>query len=265
MSRPVMIIIAIVCGIIGTIGIVTVNKPDTGETVYKDIVVAGKDLKPGSILDESTIAKKRMPEKYIDSLAIPWGERRNLYGQRLVIQALKGTQILWSNLESTLQKDFENRIPKGYRALSINVSRSTGVSGLLQPGSHVDIISMFAQTIEAGNITPTTKIKVLLQDITILAVGKLTTTLASNMTVSRMSGSSSYSTITVAVTLEEAETLIAAEARGKLYCVLRNPKEDPTPVEIREKSLNEALGDTVILRINTNRYEKRKKQPEKLP
>lgn len=259
MSRPVMIIIAIVCGIIGTIGVIGVNKPSASETVYEDVVVAAKDLKIGTILDESAITKKSIPKKYVDPLALSWDKQRELFGQRLMLPVQKGAQVSWGSLEWIIQKDFENRIPKGYRALSINVSRSTGVSGLLQPGSYVDIIAMFAQTIEAGNITPTTRIQVLLQNITVLAVGRVTTTLSSNMMGSQLGGSASYSTITVAVTLEEAETLIAAEARGKLYCVLRNPREDPTPTEIEEKTLNEALGGIAISRINAERFKSRQK------
>ena len=254
MSKIIRIVIAVVCGIVGTLGIMVINKPPAGDTAYVEIVVASQDLSMGKILDDSVLARKMMPEKYIDPLAIPWKRRQELYGQTLMVRVLKGTQILWGSLESTIQKDFENRIPKGYRALSISVSNSTGVSGLLQPGSHVDIISMFSQTIEAGNITPTTRIQILLQNIPVLAVGKLTSTLSSNNVGAMLGNSSSYSTITVAVTLEEAETLIAAEARGKLYCVLRNPSEDLTPVKTGGKTLNEALGDDEITRINEQRF-----------
>jgi pilus assembly protein CpaB len=254
MNKLIRIVIAIVCGIIGTLGIIIINKPQSGSTVYKDIVVASQDLYIGKTLDDSVIAKKSVPEAYVDPLAIPWERRQDLYGQKLMIRVLKGTQILWGSLESSLQKDFENRIPKGCRALSINVSSSTGVSGLLQPGSHVDIIGMFTQTIEAGNITPATRIQVLLQNITVLAAGRMTSTISSDKVSTMLGTSSSYSTITVAVTLEEAETLIAADARGKLYCVLRNPAEDLTPVQIEERTLNEALGNEAISRINNQRF-----------
>ena len=259
MSKLLTIIIAIVCGIIGTIGIISANRPDISETRYKDIVVARETLKEGDIFDESMIAKRTIPEKYKAPNAIEWKDRNILYGQRQMIPIIpKGTQISYAGLEDAVKANFESSIPKKYRALSINVSRSTGVSGLLRPGSHVDIIGMFAKTIEAGNIAPTTIIQVLLQDVNVLAVGKSTSTLSSNLSTSRLGGSGSYSTITVAVTLEEAEILIAASARGQLYCVLRNPATDARPIELSEKTLNEALSGAAILRNNSDRFETQK-------
>ena len=259
MNKPITIIIAIVCGIIGTIGIISVNRPKASKSSYKYIVVAAEKLKEGTIFEESVIERKKIPEGYVAPEAIEWKNRQILYGQKQMIPVVpKGTQISLANLAEAISQEFENSIPKDYRALSINVSRSTGVSGLLRPGSHVDIIGMFAKTIEAGNITPVTTIQVLLQNITVLAAGKSTTTLSSNLSTSRFGSSGSYSTITVAVTLEEAEMLIAASARGKLYCVLRNPATDSRPVEIPEKTLNEALSGSAISKKNSNRFEGQK-------
>ena len=258
MSKIITITIAIICGIIGTIGIISVNKPKTGESIYKNIVVAADDINEGTILDKSVIANKRILLDYVAPMAVEWDRRNLLYGQKLMVYAPKDTQISWVSLEDEVRANFENQIPKDCRALSINVSRSTGVSGLLRPGSHVDIIGMFAKTIEAGNITPTTMIQVLLQNVIVLAAGKSTTALSSNLAEGRLGRSSSYSTITVAVTLEEAEMLIAASARGKLYCVLRNPATDSRPVEIPEKTLNEALSGTTISESNTKRFERLK-------
>jgi pilus assembly protein CpaB len=259
MGKHVTIIIAIICGILGTIGIISVNKPKGIKNTYKDIVVAAEKLKEGAIFEESLITKKRMLEEYVAPEAIEWNNRQMLYGQKQMIPVVpKGTQITLANLADAITQEFENSIPKDSRALSINVSHSTGVSGLLRPGSHVDIIGMFAKTIEAGNITPATVIQVLLQNVSVLAAGKSTTALSSNLSTGRFGDSSSYSTITVAVTLEEAEILIAASARGTLYCVLRNPATDSRPIEIPEKTLNEALSGAAILKKNNERFESQK-------
>lgn len=255
MSKFITIVIAIVCGIIGTLGILWANKPKTSESSFKYIVVAKEKLKEGIRFEESVIERKKIPEDYVAPEAIEWRNRQLLYGQKQMIPVVpKGTQISLVNLAEAINQEFENSIPPDHRALSINVSRSTGVSGLLRPGSHVDIIAMVAKTIEAGNITPVTMIQVLLQDVTLLAAGKSTTNLSS----SRFGSSGTYSTITVAVTLEEAELLIAASARGTLYCVLRNPAADSRPVEIPPKTLNEALSGKAISEYNYNRFEGQK-------
>ena len=62
MNKPITIIIAIVCGIIGTIGIISVNKPKTDGSSYKYIVVAAEKLKEGTIFEASVIERKKIPE-----------------------------------------------------------------------------------------------------------------------------------------------------------------------------------------------------------
>ncbi len=256
MARVVMILIAIACGVAGTMGMMAASRPQQKQTRYVDVVVATKFLGSGTIIDQTMVAKQRIPDGYKDPSAILWDDLVNdVLGQRLAVSVREGGMISSATLESTLEAEFESRIPHGYRAMSISVSSSTGVSGLLRPGSHVDIIAMFTETIGAGNITPTSKIKVLLQNVTILAVGRQTSTLMDKSGATSFGRSSSYSTITVAATLEEAEILIAAETRGKLYCVLRNPSEDPTPVAIPERSVNEALSPSSILQINEMRHQ----------
>lgn len=255
MARLVMILIAIACGVVGTMGIMAAAKPEQKQTSYMDVVVAKKFLGSGTIVDETMVTKRSVPAEYKDPAAILWHDLANdVLGQRLAVSVREGGVISSATLESTLEAEFESRIPLGHRAMSISVSNSTGVSGLLRPGSKVDILAMFSEMIRAGNMSPETRIKVLLQNVTVLAVGKQTSTLMDGMAAMSLGRSSSYSTITVAVTLEEAEILIAAETHGKLHCVLRNPSEDPTPVAVPERNVTEALSQSSISQINEMRH-----------
>lgn len=257
MNKTIMMVIAVVCGVLGTIGIMVANKPETTNTVYEDIVVASKNLNVGDIFTSDVIVKKKVPKEFKDPLAIYWKDYDRLIGQKLLVKTFKGTQIQWSFLETELLREFENMIPRNSRALSISVSNTTGVSGLLQPGSHVDIIGIFTKSIEANNITPKTMIQVLLQDVTVLAAGKTISPLSSRLLGSQTARSNSYSTITVSVSVYEAEILIAAESRGTLYCILRNPMEDAGPLHLVEQSVNDALSASSLNEINEQRLKNR--------
>lgn len=251
MSRFVMIIIAIASGLVGTLGVLYVGQGTAVQATYGEVLVASQNLDAGTMLTTKSMVIRKLPTGFIDPLALKKKDFRRVLGQHTGIEIAKGGYITWSSLESSIQRGFAKKIKNGKRALSINVSRSTGVSGLLKPGSKVDIVGMLTPTIEYKNIKPVTKIVVLLQNIEVLAAGRTTSSLEE---AAPGLGSSTYSTITLAVTLEQAEVLIAAEVRGRLFCVLRNP-EDEKYVSTPPTSLNDLLDEKRIDMLN------RKPQP----
>ncbi len=113
---------------------------------------------------------------------------------------------------------FESKIKDGYRAVTFGVDPSTGVAGFVAPGSHVDIVA----TAGSGSQT---KAGPILSDVEVIAVGQ---------SFQKQAGGAAVppSTVTVAVSPEEASKLIkAVSAAGKIYLTLRNDK-DHTPVAV---------------------------------
>jgi pilus assembly protein CpaB len=113
---------------------------------------------------------------------------------------------------------FESKVKAGFRAVTFPVDTNSGVAGFVNPGSHVDILA----TVGTG---ATTKAQPILSDVEVIAVGQ---------TYQKQSGAtapSSASSVTVAVSPEEASKLIKAIMAGKLYLTLRNDK-DHTPVAV---------------------------------
>ena len=238
--------IAVVCGLIGTFGVLYVGRGSAQQETYEQVLVAAQDLPTGTTLTTKAMAMRKIPTRLVDPLALKEKDARGVLGQKVGIDIGKGGYITSAALESSIQRTFAKRIKRGQRALSINVSRSTGVSGLLQPGSRVDVLGLFSQTIEYKNVKPVTKIAVLLQNVEVLAAGKTTSSLEG---VASGPATSTYSTITLAVTLEQAEVLIAAELHGRLFCVLRNP-EDEKNVSTPSRNLNELLSGDAIDKLN---------------
>lgn len=113
---------------------------------------------------------------------------------------------------------FESKVKAGFRAVTFAVDTNSGVAGFVNPGSHVDILA----TVGTG---AGTKAQPILSDVEVIAVGQ---------TYQKQSGAtapSSASSVTVAVSPEEASKLIKAIMAGKLYLTLRNDK-DHTPVAV---------------------------------
>jgi pilus assembly protein CpaB len=102
------------------------------------------------------------------------------------------------------------------RAVTFGVDNNSGVAGFITPESHVDIIGM----VGTGSDT---KAQPILSDVEIIAVGQV------YQKTPGQAASAPASSVTVAVSPEDATKLIKAILAGKLYLTLRNDK-DHTPV-----------------------------------
>jgi pilus assembly protein CpaB len=107
-------------------------------------------------------------------------------------------------------------IEPGARAVSVQVNEISGVSGFIQPGTHVDVV--FTRVFSNGDAATTT----ILQNVKVLAYGrqldpgaKIDPRDTSRPTVA-----------TLLVSQEQAERLVLAEQRGRIQLVLRNGLDD---------------------------------------
>jgi pilus assembly protein CpaB len=113
---------------------------------------------------------------------------------------------------------FESKIKEGMRAITFGVDTNSGVAGFVAPGSHVDIVA----TVGAG---ATTKAQPILSDVEVVAVGGM------YQKTSGASGAIPATSVTVAVTPDDAGKLIKGIKAGSLYLTLRSDK-DHTPVAV---------------------------------
>jgi pilus assembly protein CpaB len=104
----------------------------------------------------------------------------------------------------------------GMRAVSIQIDKVKGVSGLVQPGDRVDIIAIPPRN--GSELPPAATI---LRGIRVLAVG--TTLETSSATPSPEEQSSA--TVTLEVTPHQADLLASADQNTVLRLALRSPRE----------------------------------------
>lgn len=191
------------------------------------VVVSAKDIQARAELDATMLQVKEIPEAQAHPNA--FHETKNLLGKISTTEIMAGEQIVSARVIDTksIERGLGYAVPKGKRAISVAVDDVIGVSGLIKPGDHVDVLA--TMEVESGVVNPvdgTTKkitfTKVILQDIEVMAVNK---NLSEIMNDPDKKESVDQKTITLAVTLEEAQPLTMATERGKIRMVLRSPVE----------------------------------------
>ncbi len=101
-------------------------------------------------------------------------------------------------------------VPPGMRAESVRVNDVTGVSGMIQPGDHVDVVAVLPKTVAGSS-----QARLLLQDVLVLAVGN-----SQQAAPTRGTAAPSYTDVTLALYPGDAVLLVYAGSRGTLQLLL---------------------------------------------
>jgi pilus assembly protein CpaB len=189
----------------------------------KMVMAADRDLPLGASLKKSDVK----PVGYLEG-DIPVGAIFTIdqaVGRVALYPLSKNEPLTTSKLSSVGGiEGITATIPAGYRAVSVLISDVSGVSGLIQPGSRVDVLFTRPGTmVEAVTST-------ILQNIKVLAVGH---SIQPNQTVDPKA--TKMPSATLIVTPQDAQKLELAKNEGKISLSLRNPLDgqnnlDGTPV-----------------------------------
>ena len=196
------------------------------------VVVAATDLSVGV-----TLAPKDVT--YLDwySDALPSGAFTKT-------DAVVGHPLLYpmAAREPILQQDLgvegagiglAGKIPEGMRAVSVPINDSSGVAGLIQPNSRVDV--MFTRP---GSMAEAVT-SVILQNIKVLAIGRIT---AVGQTIDPKAPKMPVATLLM--TPEDAQKLELAKNEGKVSLTLRNPLDQTSIPDLQP--VNSDVLDPVI-------------------
>ena len=186
-----------------------------------------KDVPGGAVLSVNEIGHLTVPAKGLRGQAVPAGMYKTVVGRKTLFGHRKGEILFWSDIEggNPTLRTLASDIKRQKRAVSINASGASAVSGMVRPADHVDVIGTF--TVPGppdANNRPTQKFVTctILQNVLVLATGRET---AKSVTLG-MQGGSGYNTVTLEVTPREAEMLVFAEQmHGRLSLTLRNPND----------------------------------------
>lgn len=220
----VLIMIALGCGLVASIGISQVMEnragQGNGEAVEtKEIYVAVADIPVGTALTPELVKLEKWPS---DRVPLGWINKiEDIQGKMPRSPLYSGEPIMTAKLSDSLGGTGE-RIPKGYRVMSVKVSTDTGVSGLILPGDRVDVLVFLKQS---GEIVRTGT-RTILRDVCIFAVdGKI------NRETDPDGGVVNVKTVSVLVKPEQVERLMLANQLGRLSLSLRRADDVDTQAE----------------------------------
>jgi pilus assembly protein CpaB len=233
------------------------------ETRQIEVVVAKKTLEPGTVLSEDDLDIQKVSPLFEKMQVILPAQKNSLVNREIVRKIEVNAPILFSDFEEEdrrrMQRDvLADRIIEGERAITINVSESSGLAHLLTPGDSVDVIATFdmsTQARERGNVT-----KTILQNVPILAVGNIFDP------IQIRPGTTRYNTVTLLVPPQAAQLLVfVREAkRGDITLALRN-RNDLEPQTLKTVEFSELLDDGTLEEIQKEQDRMQRTRRQRTP
>jgi pilus assembly protein CpaB len=182
------------------------------------VLVAKKQLEPGTSLTEDLLATRVIPAAYVETRMVREGEKSRVLGMRMSTPVQAQQALNWTDLALAAddKRDLSSLIQPGMRAVSVRAQSDDKSYSLIRPGDRVDVIATFP--IEKTNARQSI---VLLQNVLILAVGLETT---QEPTKNGTPGNQEM-LLNMSLTIPEAQLLALANEKGRISVALRNPDD----------------------------------------
>jgi pilus assembly protein CpaB len=187
------------------------------KTTPVQILIASQYIPAGAFLRPDMVEKKSIPGSYVSPSAIK--DPKEVEGLMTLVPISSGEQVL-SNKFGMGDESLALTLNPGYRAYTLEVNEPSGVGNLLKPGNHVDILTKMDS--DKRSI-----VSMVFQNIQIIAVGQSLNWKPSSGKGSSISSADSpgYNTVTLAITPEQAETLMDLDGHP-LRLILRGPGDE---------------------------------------
>ena len=217
------VIVAVSFALVATVGVaIYINsfKDAIVESGRKqEVYVANAKLVSGSkisqALESESLKKMEMPKRYIAEDAIT--DVGPYKGQVLTASMSRGEQLTASKVRSSGQSEITYKLPADHLAVSIPIDDIVGVGGRIRAGDRVAIIATFEPGPDGADVS-----RLLLGGIEVLA-------LSGQIKSEGMGGQPVKPTLTLAVTPTDAEKLVFAEEKGKVWVALQAPTTQGLP------------------------------------
>lgn len=220
-TRRVPLIIGIVLAL-GTgallLGYLSSLRPSGAVAQTRAVLVASHDIPARVAVTSDLFTVEQRIDTQLDSDAI--SDPKELAGNYTLVAIPAGSVATRSKIGLASAATLPARLPVGMRAVSVAIDNVKGIAGLITPGDRVDVI---ADVAGSGGQTP--RGVPILRGLLVLAMGAdVSTTTAAPPSL--LSGPpAALTTITLAVTPDQADVLVGADLNSTLRLTLRNPKE----------------------------------------
>ena len=186
-------------------------RSSVGELPGQSIVVAAKNLDRGAVIQAGDLQISQVKGSLKGAFSSP----EQLVGATVLEPIQQSEPILDRRVASRDAKAGQGagRVPAGMRAVSIRVSESSGVVGLLQPGNRVDIQAV-------SNRTTIPELRTILQNVEVLAV--------SPQPEASGGGQPPVPVVTILTRAQDSDLVALADSGARIRLALRNPLDDGT-------------------------------------
>ncbi len=222
-SRYVIILSAfllVVCGFVAIVflasGPSTANQPTTvvihePQIEMVDVLVPVQKIEQGTSLEQSMFRKEQRPKVGLSANVVKDFEQiQGYYSASLIVSDQPLNQEYLTKIRPINQ--ITERIPSGYRAVTIRVDTKTSVEGWVVPGARVDVVW-------ATMISGRQAIQVIVENALVLSADKI------HEGSQQKQAAGAPSTITLQVTTEDAKKVQLASISGSLSLSLRGDSD----------------------------------------
>jgi pilus assembly protein CpaB len=184
----------------------------SSKIVTRPVVVALADVSEGRLFDRASVAVANWPLGTVPAGA--FSSVDSVVGRVARIDVFKGEVVVPGRLAPDgTGPGLEVKITPGKRAIAVRIDDVSGLNGLVQPNSRVDILVTLREAGSNGS-NGTQVSKLFMSNMRVLSIGTVSQTSVDNRPISAP-------TATIEVTPEEAEQLAIAQREGTIQLVLR--------------------------------------------
>ncbi|MEO7143786.1 MAG: Flp pilus assembly protein CpaB, partial [Bryobacteraceae bacterium] len=212
------------------------------------VVAAARDMPSGTLLKKSDVKLVRILERDLPRGAVI--DEKQALDHALIYPVSANETLTAMKLTYFVGVDgLPSSIAPGMRAIAVSVNDMSGVAGLIEPRSRVDVLFTRPGSLNEA-VTST-----ILQDILVLAIGRSTEISSSSANADARVSRAATHAATLLVTPEQARMLELAKNEGKISLALRNPLDHSQsagvgPTTAQALSLGPARGKLPNVRDN---------------
>jgi pilus assembly protein CpaB len=238
--RTVLMLVAILVAALGSTLVFLYVQGINDRAIQKQnpvqVLTATDVINPGESLDDAQAGGKLALTDVPEANVLPGAltSTAALQGQLALTTIYKGEQILPEKFGTTVASG-TLAVPKGYVAISVQLTDPDRVAGFVQPGSKIAIFTCVLGPLgtKKGEIPNETcrGVRLLLSDVQVLGTGdtSLLTTTSTDPSGTQTSEQLPKTLITLALTQDQAQKTIYANRNGELTFALMNDESNVKP------------------------------------
>lgn len=217
-SNKRIIIIAVILGLITVVAlnsyIRSLDTPAMATIPHTEVVVAINTIPAHTRITSEMLGTVSIPSEAVHPEALT--SLDDAVGGISRVDIIKDEQLLASRVATEDRRaSLSYRVPEGMRAISIPVAEVSGVAGYISAGDKVDMLVTYSD----DEINETTITYTVFQNIIVLATGEFTREVDDEEP-------QVSTTVTLAVTPEQAEVVAYANRMGAFHLTLRSPLDE---------------------------------------